>query len=219
MTTISTDYYLQPAGQKISTTNDNGSLGKDAFMKILISQLQNQDPTAPMDDKAFISQMAQFSSLEQMQNMTTAMTNLLSSQQETQLMSYTNFIGKDIKWHEVTEKLDDKGKNITNEGSGTITELKFKDGEPIFILADGKELTSGNISSILGTSKTDLGTSKTEENPFVTASQLIGKSIQYKNGDDDMVEAIIESITNTGTSIFYNLPNDIRLTKDQFELL
>lgn len=219
MTSINTDYYLQPPSQKISTTNDNGSLGKDAFMKILISQLQNQDPTAPMDDKAFISQMAQFSSLEQMQNMTTAMTNLLSSQEETQLMAYTNFIGKDIKWHEVTEQLDDDGKNITNEGSGTITELKFKDGEPIFILADGKELTSGNISSILGTSKTDPGTSKTEENPFVTASQLIGKSVQYKNADNDMIEAIIESITNTGTSIFYNLPNDIRLTKDQFELL
>ena len=59
MTKITSDYYVQQAGPKISKTNDNGSLGKDAFLQILITQLQNQDPTSPMGDKEFISQMAQ----------------------------------------------------------------------------------------------------------------------------------------------------------------
>ena len=212
MTKISNDYYLPQAGPKISTTNDNGSLGKDAFLQILITQLQNQDPTSPMDDREFIAQMAQFSSLEQMQNMTKAMENLLSSQQETQLMSYTNFIGKEVKWHEITEELDEKKVPIINEGTGVIKELKFSNGEAVFVLTDGKELSPGNISSILSS-----GTSQ-ESNPIVAASQLIGKSVKYTS-EDGVIEALIESILTNKSGIQYILNNGTRLSKDQFELI
>lgn len=59
-------------------------LGKDEFLKLLITQLSNQDPTSPMEDTQFISQMAQFSSLEQMTNMNEGFKQLTSMMTGTQ---------------------------------------------------------------------------------------------------------------------------------------
>jgi flagellar basal-body rod modification protein FlgD len=67
-------------------------LDKDDFLKILITQLQNQDPTNPMQDKEFVAQMAQFSSLEQMTNMAAnfgKLSSVLNSSEAQSLLGRT----------------------------------------------------------------------------------------------------------------------------------
>lgn len=73
---------MAQSAQQVNTFNkaiDNGKgakgseLDKNDFLKILITQLTHQDPTQPLDDKEFVAQMAQFSSLEQMTNMSDSM--------------------------------------------------------------------------------------------------------------------------------------------------
>jgi flagellar basal-body rod modification protein FlgD len=67
-------------------------MDKNDFLKILITQLSHQDPTQPMEDKEFVAQMAQFSSLEQMTNMSEGMArvaSLISSSQAASLLGQT----------------------------------------------------------------------------------------------------------------------------------
>ena len=75
------------------TTAAQQTLGSQDFMKLLAVQFQSQDPMKPMDDTAFIAQMAQFTTLTQTQTMTDQMVKLNSSQQ---LAAANSFIGKQV---------------------------------------------------------------------------------------------------------------------------
>jgi flagellar basal-body rod modification protein FlgD len=85
-------------------------LGKDDFLKLLITQLQYQDPTAPMEDKEFIAQMAQFSTLEQMTSMATdfaRLTNLFSGNEAT------SALGKSVELFEGEQLVQGTVKAVT----------------------------------------------------------------------------------------------------------
>ena len=70
----------------------SNELGKDDFLKLLMAQMTNQDPTSPMENTEFIAQMAQFSSLEQMTNMSQnfeKMATLINSSEAQSLLGRT----------------------------------------------------------------------------------------------------------------------------------
>jgi flagellar basal-body rod modification protein FlgD len=70
----------QTQNQQKSTQTSNAQLGKDAFLQLLVAQMKNQDPTHPMDGRKLASQLAQFSSVEQLTNLNSAMDKLVKSQ-------------------------------------------------------------------------------------------------------------------------------------------
>ncbi|HTR98266.1 MAG TPA: flagellar hook capping FlgD N-terminal domain-containing protein, partial [Bacteroidota bacterium] len=62
---------IGPTTFPASTTTGNSIMGQDDFLKMLVTQLQNQDPLNPMDATQFASQLAQFTSVEQLNNINT----------------------------------------------------------------------------------------------------------------------------------------------------
>jgi len=111
--------------------NDN-TLNKDDFLKILITQLSYQDPTAPMEDKEFISQMAQFSSLEQMTNMSNGFKELSG------MLGQGNALGLLGKWVHVLD-----GDKMV---SGKVEEVSGRDFPQILI--DGKYYDYSNVEKV-----------------------------------------------------------------------
>ncbi|WP_342663281.1 flagellar hook assembly protein FlgD [Paenibacillus daejeonensis] len=99
------------------TKPKDDTLGKDDFLKILITQLKYQDPMQPMQDRDFIAQMAQFSSVEQMMNMSKEMTSLRHN-----MGTASSMIGKTIEWSE----FDQQGQSVRY--SGEVHAIVMKDG-------------------------------------------------------------------------------------------
>ena len=162
----------------------SSSLGKDDFLKLLMTQLQNQDPSKPMEDTQFIAQMAQFSSLEQMTNLNSTFGKFIEQQQQTQLISYNQFIGKEITWHKLNDLKD--GTTEIEEGTGKVASIQFKENRILFILEDGTKLEPANVSKV---------NESGNESNMLQASMMIGKTVTYINDSDQEVSALIKSVS------------------------
>ncbi|NMB19565.1 MAG: flagellar hook assembly protein FlgD [Firmicutes bacterium] len=124
--------------QREGVARDPSALGKDQFLQLLITQLKYQDPISPVDDKEFIAQLAQFSSLEQMQNLNTNMSDMMLGQQKlTALGQATQMIGQHV------ELFTKDGESLF----GKVTGVQFKDGWPL-IMVNGKLYDFGEVVAI-----------------------------------------------------------------------
>ncbi|NBJ68399.1 MULTISPECIES: flagellar hook assembly protein FlgD [Clostridia] len=111
-------------------------LGKDEFLKILMTQLQHQDPTNPMDDRQFISQMAEFSSLEQMMNMTKSIDTLVQSQLISPVIKYSHMLGKEVTYQAYDEET---GKEAGLKTSKVVA-VSQSEGWAILELENGEKI-------------------------------------------------------------------------------
>jgi len=112
-------------------------MGKDDFLKLLVLQLQNQDPLEPMKNEEYLAQLAQFNSLEQMQNLNKTM----SAMSNVQTLSNTaGLIGKQVEFLQDGSTVD-----------GPVTAVKFTDGTAYLVVnALGKDIsiTTDSVLSV-----------------------------------------------------------------------
>ncbi len=126
------------APQSTEPATANNKLGKEEFLKMLVAQMQYQNPLDPLKDQEFIAQMTSFSSLEQLQNMNDTLSqdvqwNMLLSQTISNTMA-TSLIGREVT----------AGANVTTITSNGVTPIKFasaayaKDGTITIRNAEGE---------------------------------------------------------------------------------
>lgn len=156
-----------------STSSIAGSdLGKDEFFKLLLTQLQYQDPLNPMENAEFIAQLAQFSTLEKMQSLDSNIALMLEMDQIGQA---NRMIGKEIE--------------ASIEGSeemikGTISSAKMVDGKVILSVGE-KNVNLTDIVSI----------SETESSRLAQASNLIKMEVEARIPETgETVSGIVDAV-------------------------
>lgn len=127
------------APQRDYSQPPNQTLGKQDFLNLLMVQLRNQDPLNVQQDKEFIAQMAQFSTLEQTTNLNLAMENLAGFQQLTQGAA---LIGKEIE-AQIPGDDDTEATTLT----GIVEETRLVDGQ-IQLIVEGQTVEFKHILSI-----------------------------------------------------------------------
>ena len=85
------------ASSLMSPTSESKNTSKDTFLRLLIAQLKHQDPLSPVQGAEFTAQLAQFSSLEQLQTMNANLASLVAAQEQMKALRAADLIGKEVK--------------------------------------------------------------------------------------------------------------------------
>ena len=117
-----------------AAVNPSSQLGKDDFLKLLVAQLQNQDPTNPTDSSTWMAQLAQYSSLEQETNVAGSVGKLVASSSVTQGVE---LIGKRLTWT----------RNDGTTGVGVVDGMTLQGGQPVLDV-NGEGVTIDAITSV-----------------------------------------------------------------------
>lgn len=103
-TSTSSSEILAALNKKTTTSSSSTTqaLGQDSFLKLLITQLKNQNPLNPQDNTAFVAQLAQFSSLQGIQNLNSTVTSLASGMQSSQALQASALVGRTVEVESTT---------------------------------------------------------------------------------------------------------------------
>ncbi|WP_276840662.1 flagellar hook capping FlgD N-terminal domain-containing protein [Anaerovibrio lipolyticus] len=134
--TYDLETYKSTQGVKASEVGKKNELDKDAFLSLLVTQMQYQDPLSPMDNTEYLAQLAQYSSLEQMTNVASKLGDVYSLVENIDssvlVGQLSSMIGKDIQWTSSDGKTFYEGTvsgvSVTDGKTSVIATVKGPDG-------------------------------------------------------------------------------------------
>ncbi|MCK8823548.1 flagellar hook capping FlgD N-terminal domain-containing protein [Fuchsiella alkaliacetigena] len=165
-------------GEPTEVESESSELGKDDFLKLLVTQMQYQDPLEPMDNKEFIAQTAQFTSLEQMTNMNESMNKFLEMQELSQLGGL----------------IDRKATVLSSDGeeiTGVVERIKMDDGEAKLVI-EGQEFDIGSLKEVIGTAGEIEDEQWIDEEYIEKVNQLIEDGVLSQEEVEEVEEMIME---------------------------
>lgn len=142
------------AATQKTETKKNDDLGKDAFLQLLVAQLKNQDPLDPQDNSSYIAELAQFSALEQMTNVSSHLEDLnkVVGNIDTSVLvgQLSGMIGKNIDWVETINEADEDGSPVTHQEamSGVVSGVVLIEGNPNIVVEANGEKYQVDIANI-----------------------------------------------------------------------
>ncbi len=155
-----------------STSSLSSEISMESFLKLFVTQLQNQNPLDPTDNTEFMSQLAQFSTLEQEQQQTEYLSdaNTISSAslQLDQIALASTFIGKTIKYSSGSSDSSSSSETL----SGVVEGVKLEEDGTVSFVIDGESVSISNFIEVEDTTTTISSSSTTSSNIL---SKLFGK--------------------------------------------
>lgn len=132
-----------PGTLSSASTDPTQQLGANQFLKLLTTELQNQDPLNPVDEKQSVAQLAQFSALQATQELNTSFKNFQSN---FGVLQASSLIGK-----KVTVVAANGSSGNPSNVTGTVDSIAVQNGQPYFTMtgSNGKELTDNNGKPLL----------------------------------------------------------------------
>lgn len=160
-----------------NTRVPTSELDKDAFMKLFVTQMQNQDPLNPQESTEMASQLAQFHGLEQMLNVNKNLEKMASEQATTRAVSLIDFVGKDVRLNGGKLRLE-KGHTTpaTYNAENDIPNATLEVRDTAGVLVGKKDL--GPLSRGENKLEFDGVTEKGRLNDGIYTFAIVGKDVQ-----------------------------------------
>ncbi|MEG5265742.1 flagellar hook assembly protein FlgD [Pseudomonas sp. JDS28PS106] len=216
---VSTSFISKLQNPTPTATDSTGTLGKDAFLQLLVTQMKNQNPLDPQDNTQFVAQLAQFSSLESMQNLTSTVDSIASSYQSSQALQASSLVGRSVIVP-ATSTLVDTAKGMTGTvvvpSASSMTTVKVTDAQGNVVKTIDLGAQTGGNASFAWDGKADDGTTAAAGNySFVASGTLEGQNTALTTYLPATVSSVTLGVNGAETTLNLASGNTVALSKVQ----